>query len=207
MGADATQLLCDDGDFCTADSCDPVTGCVHEPIDPCGDLTLIYDDTQLTKSVDGSECSGELTQIQCTSGSVAVGYSGKSGAYLNELRLRCRHLYVDGGLGMSSLTGPLGAGMGGDSFGPHSCPGDRVMVGATVHASEKLHSINGHCLDGNSVALLTEGFEAFAPQGGGAGGMAKAVDCPEGYAITGMKGPSSNEACSVQFICTRIDML
>ena len=207
LGADATKLLCDDEDFCTADSCDPTLGCIHEPISPCGDLTLIYDDTQLTTSVDGTECTGEISQVQCTSGSVAVGYSGKSGAYLNELRLRCRHLYVDGGLGMSSLTGPLGAGITGASFGPHSCPGDRLMVGATVHASTKLHGVNGHCLEGKSVATQTDGFEAFAPQGGGAGGTAKAVNCPAGYAVTGMKGPTANEACAVQFICTRVDML
>lgn len=26
---------CDDGDFCTADSCDDVTGCANEPIQGC----------------------------------------------------------------------------------------------------------------------------------------------------------------------------
>jgi hypothetical protein len=207
LGADAAQLLCDDEDFCTTDSCDPTSGCAHEPITPCGDLTLIYDDTQLTTSVDGEDCTGEITQIQCTSGSVAVGYSGKSGAFLDELRLRCRHLYIDGDLGMSSSTGPLGAGLGGGAFGPLSCPGDRILVGATIHASAKLHSVNGHCQEANAVGKLTEGFVAFAPQGGGAGGAAKAINCPVGYAVTGMKGPAGNQACAVQFICTRIDML
>ncbi|MBK8169867.1 MAG: hypothetical protein IPK60_05940 [Sandaracinaceae bacterium] len=33
-----TALDCDDSDECTAESCDPTFGCVHTPIDGCGDL-------------------------------------------------------------------------------------------------------------------------------------------------------------------------
>jgi len=206
-GTPAAQLLCDDKDFCTTDSCDPIEGCVHTPIEPCGDMTLIYDDTSVSDTVDGEGCDGVQSQIQCLSGSVAVGYGGKSGQYLDEFRLRCRHLYGDGTLGASSMTAPLGAGLAGDDFGPLSCPGDAVMVGATVHAASNLHSVHGHCQAPMSVATGVEGFVAFAPQAGGAGGAASAVNCPVGYAVTGMKGPSTDQACSLQFICTRIDLL
>lgn len=206
-GSSAVQLLCDDDDFCTTDSCAPDVGCIHTPISPCGDLTLIYDATGVSESVDGTECAGELTQIQCTPGSVAVGYTGKAGPALDEFRLRCRHLQPDGDLGMATLTAPLGTGAAGEAFGPLSCPGDAIMIGATVHASTTLHSVHGHCQAPDSVALEKEGFIAFAPQAGGAGGAAKAINCPLGYAVTGMKGPANAVACAMQFICTRIDML
>ena len=81
------------------------------------------------------------------------------------------------------------------------------MVGATVHAGTSLHSVNGHCQEAEAVGLSTPGFVAFAPQAGGAAGAAKAMDCPPGYAVTGMNGTLSDVACSIQLTCTRIEML
>ncbi|HTM21334.1 MAG TPA: M36 family metallopeptidase, partial [Kofleriaceae bacterium] len=43
--AAGTPLNCDDGDPCTADSCDAVTGCAHTPVSCTGPATCAYDGT------------------------------------------------------------------------------------------------------------------------------------------------------------------
>ena len=67
----ASPLQCDDNNTCTADSCQPETGCVHTPVlGSCDDGNLC---TDADTCVDGI-CQGTAVENRCNTGGMPVEY-------------------------------------------------------------------------------------------------------------------------------------
>jgi hypothetical protein len=84
-----------------------------------------------------------LPDAKCPDNQVIIGYSGNSGAYIDNVAFSCAPLTVTGdatngyviGIDMNNVTtvGPIG-GTGGSPFGLQSCDPGQVADGTNVHS-------------------------------------------------------------------------
>ncbi len=200
------QDSCDDADDCTTDSCEAGVGCAHEPIEDCPALDtfqLVPGEATSTDKVTAAQCpgGGDVTHA-CPDGAVAVGYEGKSGAFMDHFVLKCRTLQPDGTLGEELFTtSSLGSSLGGSSFGPIYCPDGMALVGSDTYMGDKLDGIAGHCQTIAAVASGTPGWAQLAAKGGGSGGSLTVQPCPTGSVVVGMSGDGGQYPCSLQWTC------
>jgi hypothetical protein len=74
----------------------------------------------------------------CATNEIVVGFSGRAGAYVDQLALRCAPLRISGEPGLYSLSvgeattiGPAG-GDGGNLFPPIDCPAGQIATGTAL---------------------------------------------------------------------------
>ena len=137
--------------------------------------------------------SGNVT-CDCPPGYVAVGYTGRTGSWVDQSQLACKQLNPDGTLGAAvvytSLNGNSG---GGGANGPYILPGNTVLVGATVFGSNS-GNVSGLAGFGQSVAYIagngnnTTGATAAGTMGGALDYTVGSAYVPNGMVITGMVG-------------------
>lgn len=170
-----------------------------DAVDPevnVGDVTTV-----LTQQ---GNCGYGDNVITCPTGSVAVGYEGRTGAWFDHMRLICQSVSTDGTLGTSAATSANGSSTGGSLNGPHYCPTGSVMVGAHVRAGDHLDYVQGRCMTVAEVVGSSLNFSSSASAMGNPWGGEDFGDsvCPAGHAITGMVGGFSQYACRVSWMCT-----
>ena len=99
-------------------------------------------------------------ELFCPESSIAVGYEGNTGAWMDWFRLICRELIEDGSLGTTSYTGWNGESEGGSFYGPYELNSEKALVGFQVNEStwctDCLASIQGY---GQSIEHIAFGNE------------------------------------------------
>ncbi len=226
----AQAVVCDDGNVCTSDSCDPSSGkCVFTPVAPAGSEVCgngvddncngQTDENCNTWQLDGAgvsysgwaggnsydnSCGACTAAPTCPAGSVAVGYQGTYGAWLDHLQFTCQALNSDGSLGnMVSATPWFGSSPGPNAFGPLSCPSGKAMVRAVLWVGDQVQGITGYCLTPAEILAKTGTNAAQAAQGFTAGGGSYYdVSCPAGAVVTGINGYAGQYPHMLQLQCT-----
>ncbi|WP_246074112.1 Ig-like domain-containing protein [Hymenobacter jeollabukensis] len=154
--------------------------------------------------------SGTPIICDCPPGYVAVGYTGRTGSWMDQVQLACKQLRADGTLGNTVVyTSSNGTSTGGGATGPYLFPDNTVMVGATAYTnSNYIASLQGY---GQSVAYIagvgannntptTNGLMSAASLGNVLG----TVYAPSGAVITGMSGWSGLYTSGITFRYTPI---
>jgi hypothetical protein len=120
----------------------PVVGCIQTL---CGTLALDGDagDQVATAlgaalAVRGQGQGAAWAQI-CPADQVIVGFSGRTGSYVDQLAFRCTHFsrsLDDAGTWMTTAPTDLSpaGGDGGGPFSVESCPAGQMAIGSTIHA-------------------------------------------------------------------------
>ena len=82
------------------------------------------------------------------------------------------------------------------------------MVGAYVRAGDSLDYIRPVCKEVEQVALATSnslGVVNANGMGNSGGGNNKGTKtCPDGYAITGVRGKHKTYPCETQWVCSKV---
>lgn len=112
-----------------------------------------------TMMIEGSNAAGEVLELRCPDNSVAIGYDGRAGQWIDQIRLRCAELKPDGTLGIITTSGTLGTSAGGvprvtdcpldAGVAPAAVVGDR---GAVVVNFGYIGSIEGQCRRPGDIA-------------------------------------------------------
>jgi hypothetical protein len=162
--------------------------------------TLNYGSTFQVRGGGGG--GGSPMAISCEPGYVATGLVGRAGDRIDQIRLQCSRLNingttdVDGITGIPYLTGAAGGG-GGADFGLY-CPPNQALIRVKGRAGERVDQLQGFC---SSIAG-TESFETGVV--GGNGGAEFDSPCTAGYVITSIQGRSGEEIDQINFTCTEI---
>ena len=163
-----------------------------------------------TAYLNGSNASGTTTITDCPDGTVAVGYTGRTGAWMDQFQLICKQLNNDGTLGTQLFyTASNGTSGGGGPNGPYILPADMVMVGATIDPyGGYISGITGYGKTAASVIAAADnstGYSALARMGGYAGGASIGTAfSPNGTVITGMYLYSNGYSTGVSFRYTPV---
>jgi hypothetical protein len=128
--------------------------------------------------------------------SIATGYEGRSGSWLDKYRLICKHLNSDGTLGNISYTDYNGGSEGGVEFGPYILDGNQGLVGFNARVStwytSNLASIQGFGQDIQNIGNENENssnFSSLQPWAGNQIMDIGTVWVPNGSVIVGMQYP------------------
>lgn len=143
-----TALDCDDENDCTADSCDPVAGCQHTPIDAdldghspasIGECGTDCDDTDPTVNDDATEICGDSTDNDCDGETDEVGsttwYADCDGDSFAATGARTLTSCVRPGAGLSMCT----TGGGWTARMPATGAADCNDANATVRPNQTVH--------------------------------------------------------------------
>ena len=226
----AAHPMCDcspacDGKVCGNNGCGGICGAGCQTDETCSaDQTTcektggsyVLDETSTKQTVESGTvppaeaCEGELEFVDCPPGSVAVGYRGQFGAWMDHIKLECRELNSDGTLGATTTTtDQLGWSTSGGDSGPHFCPDKMMLVGGDVWSGDKIDSITGRCqpLSAIVAGAPNSAYAASAPKMGTGGGDEKGdLLCPDGYVATGIAGPAKEYPCSMKWTCTKLSL-
>jgi hypothetical protein len=149
-----------------------------------------------TAVLKGTASTNPLTTVcDCPAGWVAVGYTGRTGTWMDQFRLICRQLNSDGTLGAATaLTATNGTSFGGSARPNFFLPSNNVMVGAKIDvffpgAVSYITGITGYgqtvsYIDGNGSN--STGASVAGTMTGAVSGTAGTVYVPDGNVITGM---------------------
>lgn len=77
---------------------------------------------------------GRPYDLRCPRDHVVMGFRGRGAMLLDRLEIECRRLGADGRVSGSSVWRGTAGGTGGNSFGPHRCPGNRPAFGFIVYS-------------------------------------------------------------------------
>lgn len=100
--------------------------------------------------------------MDCGSGGVLVGVTGKSGTWIDQMGVMCRRIASDGSLGGYFTRGPYG-GSGGTSSGTHRCDGGNVVRGISGLAGSYVHQLHIFCEKWNPARKRREGGTTKVP--------------------------------------------
>ena len=140
-------------------------------------------------------------ELLCPDSSIAVGYEGRTGAWMDKFRLICKHLNSDGTLGEISFTDWNGGSDGGSEFGPYILDGNQGLVGIQANISTwsttHLASIQGYGQSIENIGNELEnniGYSFLTWLGPTQNGILNigTVWIPIGNVIVGMVVPSQN---------------
>ena len=204
---------CDDDSVCTDDACAPATGCVHTAaLGECLTTSLTLNNAASTNTAfDGGSQAGTAQTVACPVGSIATGFSGRTGGWWDQVSLNCAVLNVDGTLGATSVAGPFGSSVGGDPITPSNCPSNQMLAEVDVglfdfgNGQTAVQSLGGRCLTASAIAAkasASSGDSLASVSGTFGGTAAPALICPVGSAVTGVYGYAAAWAYQIGFTCT-----
>jgi len=145
--------------------------------------------------------TGAPVTCDCPAGSVAVGYKGRTGSWIDQFQFACKHLNSDGTLGSTiTYTNANGTSNGGGAVGDILSTGTNVIVGLDADAFNStvgnfIKSITG--LDQSTSYIAGAGSNStgyisiapFAGVGGCCSGVTNhigTVIVPDGNMVVGM---------------------
>jgi hypothetical protein len=155
-------------------------------------------------------------EVRCPAGSVGVGYEGRHGDWIDQVRLLCAELRADGTLGALAVTDSIGSSAGGSAFNTECAPDSlalTVLVGARGSYSivpRRIGSSQGQCLRPADVAagVANDASVRTTATAGGTGTVfAYALFCPHGSAVTGLRGQEdafSGFVAAIGLICREV---
>jgi hypothetical protein len=152
----------------------------------------------------GGGSGGGAFRDECPAGSVAVGFRGRAGAYIDQIQLSCSSLNGDGSLGGGNVAaGPHHGGGGGGDF-DESCDTGQVLVGFAGRSGDYIDQLYGQCSTPAFVAGLGGGSSRTVHTLGGGGGSPFAAACPAGAVMIGIQGQAGTLVDHLGFICRRL---
>src|ERR1700757_1566834 len=143
----------------------------------------------------------------CELGSVAVGFHVQAGEFFNPAWLDCVRVRRDGDLGdqarMTDRTGSPGGRPVHDAF----CPDGFVLRGLRGRTGASIDEATGACSPVREIArhfdnVRTEFTEVVARPY--AGGRPAGVDCPPGFAVTGLRSNSGEYMDHLWLVCSEL---
>lgn len=151
-----------------------------------------------TMMIEGPNAAGEVLELRCPENSVAIGYDGRAGQWIDQIRLRCAELKPDGTLGIITTSGTLGTSAGGvpsvtdcpldAGVAPTAVVGDRGALNDWVSYGY-IGSIEGQCQrPGDIAGGAVNSAATLTTEQLGAGGIPHELFCPDGSAVTGLRG-------------------
>ncbi len=148
--------------------------------------------TQLSSAVSSTNTlgySGTSTICDCPAGYVAVGYSGRTGSWMDQFSLACKQLNPDGTLGSSIVfTNSNGVSPGGSPAGPYVASANGALTSLAVTGNGSyLTSILGQTLPINSIADSTTTGQTPLTQLGPTGSTLGTLTVPAGNVVIGME--------------------
>lgn len=158
-------------------------------------ITLNYGNSFQVKG--GGRGGGNQMQIVCPSKYVATGIAVRAGERIDQIRLQCSQLNLNGTTGQSFLTDPKG-GWGGTDF-LLSCPPNQMLTQIKGRAGNRVDQLQGYCTSADGSSFFETGIA-----GGGGGSAFDGSKCPANYVITGITGRSAQEIDQINIICTEI---
>ena len=157
-----------------------------------------------TSFLNSLNAAGSQITCDCPAGYVAVGYTGRTGSWMDQAQLACKQLNPDGTLGTVVVyTSSNGTSTGGGPNGPYSLPGNTVLVGGTATTSNNY--INGIQGFGQSVAYIngagdnTTGYVSGGLMSSGGGSSLGNVFTPNGMVVIGMTGWNTGYTSGISF--------
>ena len=154
---------------------------------------------------------------RCPEGSVVWGYEGRSGAFMDQVKLKCAYLKNTGTLDREqpTFTDTLGNSLGGAPFAARSCAKGSGLVGTTnVHFGNELNTMGtGACQPLQKIARTIpndENYETLLSLPIGGNKISDPAFCPPGYVATGIvdgaeKGGGSPKPCAFYWNCQKIE--
>lgn len=154
----------------------------------------------------GGSASGSPVNCDCPAGSVAVGYKGRTGSWLDQFQFACKQLNNDGTLGSTvAYTNSNGVSGGGGPVSDILFTGNNVMVGLDVNAiavggGPYFYGITGYGQTTSYVAgsgANGTGYASLATMsgngiGGGSTSHLGTLIVPDGNVVTGMSSYNNN---------------
>ena len=153
----------------------------------------------------------------CPVGHALTGFTGRKGASIDQLTLRCTPAVFDEVRGVvlaseGSIDQPPIGGAGGGPFPRVDCPADQIATGARISTNTEGTAATGLTLECRSFFGVYDapvGGHASSATFGGTGGTPFTDDCPRGTAAVGLRGatyPSSDVAyvAAVQAVCASV---
>lgn len=171
-------------------------------------------EAQTTLVVTAAATSG-IVELRCPDGSVAIGFDGRQGNLIDQIRLRCAVLEPDGALGIITTSATLGTSTGGTPF-VTGCPVDggvaTAVVGDRGNHNGHIHNVQGQCRQPgdiaggavNSAATLTTELIGGGPF---VDSQAYEVFCPNGSAVTGLRGQlevATGYVAAIGYFCREV---
>ena len=169
----------------------------------------------LTTVVTGSSAGGLVIEVRCPDGSVGVGYEGRHGADIDHVRLLCAQLGAGGTLGMWAVTGAIGSSTAGIAFNTE-CATDSlaltVLVGVRGEFGTDIRKAQGRCRRPADVAAgvanqVSDALARFTAEVGPGGGSGYELFCPNGSAVTGLRGQeqvATGFVAAIGLICREV---
>jgi hypothetical protein len=166
----------------------------------------------LTTVATGSVAGGLVIEVRCPDGSVGVGYEGREGANIDHIRLLCAELGPGGTLGTWTVTGAIGSSTGGIAFNTECAPDSlalTVLVGDRGDYGTHIGRSQGQCRRPADIAAGMDNPSSrrtTAPVGPG-GGSTYDLFCPDGSAVTGLRGQedlATGYLAAIGLICREV---
>ena len=155
----------------------------------------------MTTFVAGVHGADTIVALRCPDGSVGGGYEGRYGTRIDLLRLRCAELRADGRLGAHSVTDSIGTSPSGVVFS-FLCSADgrvsTLLVGDRGVVGEVIYQAQGQCRRPADVAAgaFNDSTAVTTSRVGSDPGTPYALFCPNGFAVTGLRGRRETQAAT-----------
>jgi hypothetical protein len=160
---------------------------------------------------------GEVHAIDCRAGDVVVGFTGRTGNFVDRLGIMCAPLHSDGTIGMPyqvsdpSTGQPIEyGGTGGTALPPFfTCPANQAVVGVHTASGKYLDALAFFC---GPAPFVSSESSTFITRSGG-GGQVNEDFCPNnngvgwngtGYVVNRVTIRSGNDIDGIQPLCTYV---
>ena len=147
--------------------------------------------------------AGDITNASmCKTGHYIVGFKGRTGAWIDQIRIRCAPLLDGGGVGSSKAEGGAGGNGGGDD------PGEKCGKGNIVNRikfyltkeNRQVEYIEFWCIDPDDRS--EEGVRhGFGNPHGNRAGQRATQPCSEGFAASGLNHRWGAHLNAIGLIC------
>ncbi|MDA1370360.1 MAG: hypothetical protein O2971_06315 [Proteobacteria bacterium] len=175
----------------------------------CGDLNAIEIEplpplVVTTAALGGS--GGSPFSISCPANHDAVGLVGRAGDDIDRTQLVCREVFSTDPASLYStdvFSAAVGGGGGSDYGSALSCPPSvSVLTGirASIHPSEGWIDTLGSRCTYFGGATIDQGLEGLSE-----GGATQSLNCPTGFAVTGLNLRQGALLDNIQAVCTEFN--
>ena len=162
---------------------------------------------RMQRDFGGGPGGRNITEAECESGFVAVGFHVRTGEYFNQAWLDCAPLRSDGTFGEERRMTARAGSAGGNTDHDAGCSSGRVLRGIKGRAGESVDEVVGEC---SYLKDIGDRFEApstdltasvIRPKPGGKPAEAA---CPAGYAMVGFQSKSGEWIDHLWVQCSEI---
>ncbi len=146
---------------------------------------------------------GEPYEATCGPGGVLIGFTARSGAWLDSVQLICRRIAADGRLGDIYTAGKVG-GDGGEQGSPNMCPDGFVGMSLQVENGRYVNGLILGCLRWNAAERKIQDdprHPSIQVRGGDRATGHALTACPNGWAVKGIYGKAGQYVDNVGVVC------